>query len=187
MADKKSNTKYLELPGKIKWARLFEFNRDMKGYKGAYEDCEGAYTAVAVFTDDVMEELRRSGSQKKGTKTEDGTEVKLIRKHLNEKFPSLGGPPQVAHADGTPWDAEVDGLIGNGSDVIFYISIYGEDIIGTRLNGVQVINHVEYESDYEGFKMPDRTADKPKKAAPSKPKAKKADAEEDMPNDVIPF
>ena len=51
----------------------------------------------------------------------------------------------VTHADGTPWDLDVDGLIGNGSTVeilatVYDIPKYGK--VGTRLDVVKVLDHV---------------------------------------------
>lgn len=127
----------------------------------------------------------------------DEVKVKLDRKH-DAPF-TYGGPPQVAHVDGTPWDINTDGLIGNGSKGIVYVSVYeAGGLKGTRLDGVQVIDHVVFESNYEpseeprgGFRIPNRTKDVPAVKPEVKAKAKAA-AKAPMVDDVawedeIPF
>jgi hypothetical protein len=58
-----------------------------------------------------------------------------------------GGEPEMYGPDGEPWDIDKDGLIGNGSKVKVYLSVYSTSrkaIFGTRLEGVKVIDHVEF-------------------------------------------
>lgn len=205
MADKKSNTTYLELPAIFEWARVFPENMDKVGANNAYAGTNGAYTVDVILTKDVFQQLEDAGSQKtplvKGKddkwiseknwrSKEQGksyldaldeaehVKVKLVRKH-DAPF-TYGGPPQVAHADGTPWSFRDDGPIGNFSKGIAYVSVYeAGGLKGTRLDGIQVMELVEYErpepdgdDDYQprGFRIPDRTkgAEKPKAKAPAK-------------------
>ena len=42
--EKQSTTDNLRLQGPIRWAKVFEQNRDMKGYKDAFVDCDKAIT-----------------------------------------------------------------------------------------------------------------------------------------------
>lgn len=118
--------------------------------------------------------------------------VKVIRKH--DAPYSYGGAPQVAHADGSPWDTEDDGQIGNGSKGIAYVSVYeAGGLKGTRLDGIQILDLVEYISDYDpdddseprGFKIPDRS----KAAGTTKKETKPAKVSKttDIEEDVIPF
>ena len=43
--------KYKEVTttGPIEWAKIFEDTRDMTGYEGAYEECNGAYTVNQIL------------------------------------------------------------------------------------------------------------------------------------------
>jgi hypothetical protein len=216
MAEKKSNTVYLELPATFEWAKVFPENKDTTGANNELVGTGGAYSVDAIFTKDVFQQLEDAGSQKtpqiknkdgkwlseKKWKTkeqgisyldalEEATElkVKLVRKH--DAPYTYGGPPQVAHVDGTPWDINDDGLIGNGTKGILYVSVYeAGGLKGTRLDGVQVIEHVAYESDREddgprGFKIPNRAATKEEAKPQVKSKAKQATRE--MIEDEIPF
>jgi hypothetical protein len=57
------------------------------------------------------------------------------------------GAPVVAKEDGTLWDYDTDGTIGNGSTVEVLLSVYDtrmKSIVGTRLDKVIVLDHVEY-------------------------------------------
>ena len=215
---KKSNTTYLQLPATFEWAKVFPENMDKDGPNGAYQGHGGAYTIDLIMSKEVFQQLEDAGSQKTpSVQNKDGkwlgekqwktkeqgisyldaleeaetVKVKLIRKH--DAPYTYGGPPQVAHADGTPWDIKDDGTIGNGSSGIAYISVYqAGGLMGTRLDGIQVMEHVEYISDYEPdeegesggrIRMPDRTKGtegKVKKPAATKPKVEPIE-------DEIPF
>lgn len=157
-------TQILDLEGTFHWAKVFDFNRDMVGYKknprakGAYEDCNGAYSIQVDLTDQSRNLLEKSGSSKE-LYDRDGTpkQVKFIRKHSvynasGEEIPAFGGAPAVFKADGvTRWNPEEDGLIGNESKGVVRIEVYelgeGSGEYGTRLKAVQVVDHVAYESD----------------------------------------
>jgi hypothetical protein len=158
---KKSNTKYLELKAVFNWAKVFPQNMDKTGPDGVYESHDGAYTVDLLLDEKEFKKLSDAGSQKEGKPTEDGLyKVKVIRKHTAPY--TYGGAPQVAHVDGTPWDIDEDGLIGNGSSGIAYVSVYQvKGRFGTRLDGIQILNKVEYESDddgsHSGFRIPDLT------------------------------
>ena len=45
-------TKYTEVTttGPVEWSKIFENNRDMTGYEGAYVPFEGAYTLQQIQT-----------------------------------------------------------------------------------------------------------------------------------------
>jgi len=217
MADKKSNTVYLELPATFEWAKVFPENKDTRGANDSLVGTGGAYSVDAIMSKDVFQQLEDAGSQKTPlVKNKDGkwmgeknwrtkeqgisyvdaldnateVKVKLVRKH-DAPF-TYGGPPQVAHVDGTPWDINDDGLIGNGSKGVLYVSVYeAGGLKGTRLDGVQVIDHVSYESDYDGeapraFKIPNRTATKQEAKPEVKAKARAA-SKAPMVEDEIPF
>lgn len=171
MTEKKSNTTYTSVRGEIYWAKLWEFNRDKEGPDGAWSSKGGA-TTVDVWMDvEEFDKLKELGCgievpkpEGKANKVlEDGRYQIRFKRFWDHEFPTLGGAPQVAHADGSDWDPDKDGLIGNGSEAIIYLSIYGkEGRKGTRLDGVQVVNHIPYKSEKSGsgrINMPDLTKD----------------------------
>lgn len=186
---KKSGTQYLELFGEFEWAQVFEQNRDKDGPNGAWKDFGGKTKITVILDDDQLEKFKKTKSQKKVKVGEDGrSRIQFDRKW--EAPYNYGGAPQVVHADGTPWDLEEDGLIGNGSKGVVYLSLYETGgYTGTRLNGVQVIEHVPYETDYvpsEGnggipFKDYSKQA-----GSKSKSKAKTKTKTEEL-DDEIPF
>ena len=111
---------------------------------------------------------------------------------------NFGGPVGVLNiTDGIEnkreWNLEEDGLIGNGSKCRVLVAVYDAGRLkGTRLEAVQVVDHIPYVSEgggqptgggLNGF-FKDLTAET--KAAPSAPvKAKKAAAA--VAEDEIPF
>ena len=144
-------TRKVKLSGIAEWAKVFEQNRDHKGYEGAYEDFDGACTIDLIFDDDNLNLLQASRSMKKGSPDKEGrgTKVTFVRKFdTGRDWDS--GPPTVLKSDDTPWNLEADGLIGNGSKVEVDLSVYDtsrKNIVGTRLDKVTVIDHVEYIAD----------------------------------------
>ena len=153
MAYKEVTTK-----GPIEWAKIFESNREMEGYEGAYQECEGAYTIVQVLSKEEFEKLKKAGTQKKPIQKRlmDGEiAVKFERKHLvktkdGKEVPQAGGAPKVVGPNGKPWDLEEDGLIGNGTiaEVTNLINTFkgqdGKMISRTSLTKVKIIEHVPY-------------------------------------------
>ena len=224
MADNKSSTIYLQLEAEFEWAKVFPENMDKTGPNEAYTGHDGAYTIDLILSTGEYAKLERAGSQKTGSlKAKDGRwlgekqwkskeqgisfvdaledaeqiKIKVIRKHTAPY--TYGGAPQVAHIDGTPWDLRDDGLIGNGSKGIAYLSVYeAKGLMGTRLDGIQVMEHVAYESEgYDdatpGLHIPDRTKDRqatsaktsqPDEKPAAKPAKKPARA---LVDDEIPF
>jgi hypothetical protein len=157
--------KYTEVVtvGPIEWARIFEDNRDMEGYDGAYTDCEGAYTMVQVLDKAQFEKLKKKGSQKKpiAKRLMDGViAVKFERKHLVKMddgtiIEKAGGAPKVVNAAGNVWDADVDGLIGNGSiaEVTNLLTSFkgkdGTNICRTTLTKVKIVDLIVYQREEE--------------------------------------
>ena len=158
-------TKYTEVvtTGPIEWARIFEDNRDMEGYEGMYAECEGAYTLVQVLDKTQFEKLKKGGSQKKPIQKRlmDGViAIKFERKHLVKTkdgglIDKAGGAPKVVNAAGVVWDADVDGLIGNGSiaEVTNLLTSFkgqdGTNICRTTMTKVKIIEHLVYERQEE--------------------------------------
>jgi hypothetical protein len=153
--------------GPIEWARIFEGNRDMTGFEGIYEDCEGAYTVVQVLTKDEYEKLKKAGSQKKpiNKRLMDGQiAVKFERQHVvkskaGEVIEKAGGAPKVVGPDGKPWTQE-EGLIGNGTvaeitNLIQTFDVRDKDtgkmsrVSRTSLTKVKIVELVEYTKEEE--------------------------------------
>ena len=146
-------TRKVVLTGIGEWAKVFEDNRDMKGFEGAWEEFNGACTIDMILDDENMQILRNSKSMKKGTPDPEGrgTKVRLIRKFDTGRDWDSGAPV-VTKADGSKWNYEEDGTIGNGSTVQVTLSVYDtsrKGIVGTRLDRIKVINHVEYQPEDE--------------------------------------
>ena len=144
-------TRRVKLSGIAEWAKVFEQNRDMQGYEGAYEDCNGACTIDVILDDDNMSNLQASRSMKRGKVDPEGrgTVVRFVRKFDTGRDWDSGAPV-VLKEDGTRWDFDVDGPIGNGSDVDVYLSVYDtkmKSIVGTRLDKVAVTKHRPYVAD----------------------------------------
>ena len=150
-------TRKVKLEGIAEWAKVFEENREMTGYKptpeavGAYEDCNGACKIDIIMNDVNYKKLQASKSMKKGTDDalDRGRKVTFVRKfETGRDWDS--GVPIVLKEDNTRWDYESDGPIGNGSIVevtlaVYDIKKYGNT--GTRLERVKVIDHKPYDPD----------------------------------------
>ena len=151
-------TRKVVLTGIGEWAKVFEDNRDMKGFEGAWEEFNGACTIDMILDDENMQILRNSKAMKKGTPDPEGrgTKVRLIRKFETGRDWDSGAPV-VTKSDGSKWNYEEDGTIGNGSTVQVTLSVYDtsrKGIVGTRLDRIKVINHVEYQPEDEDEVVP---------------------------------
>ena len=151
-------TRKVVLTGIGEWAKVFEDNRDMKGFEGAWEEFNGACTIDMILDDENMQILRNSKSMKKGTPDPEGrgTRVRLIRKFETGRDWDSGAPV-VTKSDGSKWNYGEDGTIGNGSTVQVTLSVYDtsrKGIVGTRLDRIKVINHVEYQPEDEDEVVP---------------------------------
>jgi hypothetical protein len=146
-------TRKLKLVGKAEWAKVFPENRDMIGFVdpitniGKYAYCDGKY-CIDVYLDPAQaQDLKRAGSVKRGTVTEQGWKVKFDREHAG-RFEWASGPPVITMA-GQPRTYE-DGPIGNGSLVEVTVSVYDTPgYCGTRLEAVNVLELVEYTRTYD--------------------------------------
>ena len=144
-------TRKVVLTGIAEWAKVFEDNRDLKGFEGAYEEFDGACTIDMILDKENMDRLIASKSMKKGSPDAEGrgTRVRFVRK-FNTGRDWDSGSPTVLKSDGTKWDMDIDGLIGNGSIVAVTLSVYDtsrKSIVGTRLDRVKVLEHVKPPSD----------------------------------------
>lgn len=156
-------TKKVKLSGIGYWAKIFDSNRDLTGFEDALKDSGGQTTIDVDLDSDNYALLKKSGSMKKGRQSPDNpdlTRVKFTRK-WEQQF--AGGAPVVQKADGTIWDYDVDGVVGNGSEVTVVLSVYNtsrSSIIGTRLDKVKVTKHVAYDPDEDDTPAPTPAAKK---------------------------
>jgi hypothetical protein len=147
-------TRKVKVSGIAEWAKVFPQNRDMEGFDGIYRDHDGACTIDVIMDDDSLAALKASRSMKKGSADPQGrgTKVKFIRKY-NTGRDWDSGAPIVTWADGSPYDFDTDGSIGNGSTVEVELSVYDTSrpaIVGTRLDKVTVLDKVDYVRDTAG-------------------------------------
>lgn len=154
----KASYKEVVTTGPIEWAKIFESNREMSGYEGVYDTCEGAYTVTQVLDKAEFEKLKKTGSQKRPNQKRlmDGEiAVKFERKHLvktadGKEIAKAGGAPKVVGPNGKKWDVEVDGLIGNGTiaEITNLVTTFpgqdGKPISRTSLTKVKILEHVPY-------------------------------------------
>jgi hypothetical protein len=143
-------TRKVKLTGYAYWAKVFEDNRDKTGFENALVEIGGQTTIDMDLDNESMEKLKRSKSMKRGSPSNDNdgmTRVRFTRKWTEEYG---GGEPTVVKADGTKWDYDEDGPIGNGSTVEVVLSVYDTSrkaIVGTRLDKVKVLEHKAYNPD----------------------------------------
>lgn len=180
-------TRKVKLSGYGYWAKVFEDNRDLTGFEDALKDSGGQCTIDVDLSKEQFLKLQSSKSMLRGKPSEDNegnTRVRFKRK-WTENFG--GGAPTVVKADGSPWNFDEDGFIGNGSLVEIILSVYDtsrKNIVGTRLEKVKVLEHKEYnpDEDEEEDEAPPPTAAKVAPVA-TKVAPKKAVIEDDE----IPF
>ena len=65
-------TRIVKLTGIGEWAKVFEDNRDMQGYDGVYEACNGACTIDVILDEDNLTKLKASRSIKRGKPDPEG-------------------------------------------------------------------------------------------------------------------
>jgi hypothetical protein len=166
-------TRKVKLTGLGYWAKVFEDNRDLTGFEDALKDIGGQTTIDMDLDATNMEKLKKSKSMKRGNPSPDNdglTRVRFTRK-WTEQFG--GGAPVVVKADGTAWDYDEDGPIGNASTVEVTLSVYDtsrKQIVGTRLDKVKVVEHKPYNPDAEEEEdeAPPAKAAAPKAKVPTK-------------------
>ena len=147
-------TRMVTVHGIAEWAKVFEQNRDLTGWKptvqaeGSYEKYSGACTIDMILDDENITKLTtaKSGKEPKPDLEGRGLRVKFDRK-FNSGYDWSSGAPAVTKSDGSYWDYDVDGPIDNGSIVETTVAVY--DLpkygnTGTRLESVRVIDHVPH-------------------------------------------
>lgn len=141
--------------GTIEWAKVFEDNRDLKGYDGEYEKTDGAYVVDQVLSKEEYQKLVNAGSQKKPKQKRlmDGEIViKMMRPHRVVKrdgteLPQAGGAPEITDVDGNP----VSERIGNGSkaEITNLISTFkgqdGKVYSRTTMTKIKILELVPFE------------------------------------------
>lgn len=132
------------LKGAVKWAKVFEENRDMEGFEGAARAFDGQYIINFVLDKANREALKASGSAARPSlDKDDDMIVKFKRKH-KDRFEWASGAPKVTKPDGSVWDYKTDGPIANGSICEVDIEVYTTKMSnGTRLKEVRVIEAAE--------------------------------------------
>ncbi len=181
-------TRKVKLTGLSYWAKVFEDNRDLTGFEDALKDIGGQTTIDMDLDDANMEKLKKSKSMKRGKDSPDNdglTRVRFTRKWTEQYG---GGAPTVVKADGSVWDYDEDGAIGNGSTVEVTLSVYDTSrkaIVGTRIEKVKVLEHKEYDPDADDEEE-EEAPPPPKKAAAPAAKAKAAPSKQEL-EDEIPF
>ena len=135
-----------DVKGKLMWAKVFESNRDRADF---HSETDGAYKVTVTTDEATKKDLLKAGFGRKITEVDDGWQFTIDRPH-KAKYEWQGGAPVVADVTGKTWNLDEKGLIGNGSEGIVKIEIYqgnNQQRKGARLLGLQVLEHVVYESE----------------------------------------
>ena len=160
-------TRIIKVTGIAEWAKVFADNRDLTGWKasaqveGTYEKYDGACTINMILDDASVAKLQTAGCAK-GFKPDlegRGQVVKFDRK-FNTGYDWSSGAPIVTKEDGSTWHLDADGPIGNGSTVEVTLNIYdlpNYGTVGTRLESVHVLHHVQYVRPQETDELPPYT------------------------------
>lgn len=175
-------TRKVKLTGLGYWAKVFEDHRDLTGYEDALKDSGGQCTIDVDLDASSIAKLNQSKSMLKGKDSPDNDGLTRVRFKRKWTEAYGGGAPKVVKADGSVWDFDEDGSIGNGSTVEIILNVYDtsrKSIVGTRLEKVKVISHVEYNPDADEDDAPP-PAKASVKAAPKPPQVSIED-------DEIPF
>lgn len=145
------------MDGYLKWAKFTPAEMDTKFVPTGQYNAE-FYPADEGELEKIEKEakLRKKKLVLKDPSDGEGYGVgkwfKIQRPNVHEIDDFSGPPPVVKMKDGEqvePWDASLDGLIGNGSKVKLKIVFYGEgDRAGHRIVKIGLIDHVVYEEEF---------------------------------------
>ena len=143
----------ITVTGIAQLAKVFEENRDLEGYQGQWKDTDGRCTINVILDKDNYAKVKNAGCMSNGKEDPQGrgTDIKFSRK-FDTPNDWDGGAPSVYKSDGSLWNFETDGVIGNGSEVLVELDIYKNKNYGTtttRLERVKVLKHMEYDSSAE--------------------------------------
>ena len=132
----------IDIKGTLEWAKVFELNRDHNEWN---EDKGGEYKVTVTTDKKTADALKKAGCQKKMEEVDGGIRLTVSRPHTGAED-WMGGEPVVADISGKAWSLDDKGLIGNGSKGIVKVEVYRtkKGLVGTRLMGLQVLDHVTY-------------------------------------------
>lgn len=129
-------TRKIVVKGKAYWPRLFEDNRDLKGWNDSYVPMNGMYTIEVDLDAENEAILKESGSAKQKNKH---GRYKFTRPH-EHRFEWAAGEPKVVAPDGSRWSFEENGSIWNESEVAVHLDVYDTSgMSGTRMTQVDVL------------------------------------------------
>ena len=144
-------TQLLEVTGIAQWAKVYPHNKDKNE---DFHGPGGAYTIDVLLDKEELDKVTASGCRVKPRLTEEGITIKFKRKETHVGgIDALGGAPRVVDEEGN----DFTNLIGNGSKVTVFASVYDTKMgKGTRLEAVQVLDLVEFETEEgtSGVKLP---------------------------------
>lgn len=173
-------TRKVKLTGLGYWAKVFEDNRDKTGYEDALVEIGGQTTIDMDLDNEQMDKLKKAKSMLRGKDSPDNDGLTRVRFKRKWQEQYGGGEPEVVKADGSKWDYDEDGPIGNGSKVEVTLSVYDTSrklIVGTRLEKVKVVEHKPYNPDADD----EEEAPPPKAAAPKAKAPSKEELEDEIP------
>ena len=156
-----SKTKIVAMKGYVEYARVFESNMDdnmdfhgktqgqynVNFYPASNEEMEKFFAAGAPMST-MGHDTIKVGNQELGV---DGKYLKLKRPNVHPSgIADFGGAPKVFDfRDGpstTRWNVEENGELGNGSEVMVKVSIYGSGPRASiRLERIAVVDQVVFE------------------------------------------
>lgn len=164
-----STTKIVYLQGPVKFAKVFEFNRD----KGKYAPKDGQYSIDVGLGKDDFKEVKTWNRMYQGKVwpkldkfylpgDSKLTYVTFKRKHKHfkadgeEVIREWSGEPTIVDDAGNSWiDGGSPDLIGNGSICTVKLDVTTVDgRTFVRLEGIRVDEHIEYESDGDTAREP---------------------------------
>ena len=144
-------TTTMTIQGKASWAKVFEENRDKRGFEDAFVPFDGAYTIDVAMGKAAFDALAATGAAKASKMKQKEVDkfgevtLKFTRKH-KDRFEWSSGAPVVVKPDGRPWNFAIDGVIPNGSTVEVTIDVYTTSkATGTRLVAVHVVGLADME------------------------------------------
>lgn len=160
-------TKQVKIKGKVRWAKVFEENRDKRGFEDAYLPYDGAYTVDVELDKDnfmILADLGSAKASKLKQKEVDKFGVvtlKFVRKH-KDRFDWASGAPMVRKPDGTPWSYAADGVVPNDSEAVITVDVYTTSkATGTRLVAVDVETVADYSEEKPATSATYTTVSKP--------------------------
>jgi hypothetical protein len=128
------STTKLIINGTFFWSKVFSFNRVMKDHLGALikskpvdmvsDDDAGRYEIEIRLSKEEAAKIARSGARQKPKldketgfpkEFDEGYAYRFTRFHVVPKAAPAGGQAEIVFRDGTKFDPELHGLIGNGS------------------------------------------------------------------------